>query len=151
MTGTSEVHASMKWKKELIFKLKFGDIPMPEIMVDETNKEEENMVGTNPSRLLGAAVMSCLSSSLLFCMSKKEMTLDDFEAKVRVKSGRNDDGRVRVLGINVELIPTTNDPDVQKRLQICKKMFQKYCTVTESVRAGIDVNVDVHEAYEKEE
>jgi len=45
--------------------------------------------------------------------------------------------------IDVTLKPQTDDPSAIKRLGECKKVFEKLCTVTESVRHGIKVNVNV--------
>ena len=40
-------------------------------------------------------------------------------------------------------MPRSNDEKVQKRIKQCSKIFERTCTVTESVRAGIKVNVDI--------
>ena len=36
-----------------------------------------------------------------------------------------------------------DDPKVLKRMEQCKKMFEQYCTITQSVRAGIIVNLNI--------
>jgi len=87
--------------------------------------------------------MGCLSASLIFCLKKRNFELDDFEAEAELKGGRNEKGFIRVNEINVKLIPKTNDENVKKRLEKCLKIFEKFCTVTESVRKGIPVNVYV--------
>ena len=43
----------------------------------------------------------------------------------------------------MDLIPESKDPTVLKRIEQCKKFFEQYCTITESVRAGIDVNLNI--------
>ncbi|MGA2240093.1 MAG: OsmC family protein, partial [Candidatus Bathyarchaeia archaeon] len=67
--------------KDYQFKVEF-DLPgMPELGTDETEPLGKN-AGPNPSRMLSAAVGNCLSSSLLFCLSKSRVDVDDLKASV---------------------------------------------------------------------
>lgn len=132
----------LKMEKDMIFKCDLG-IKDKDCFIDELHDEVDDMIGPNPTMLLGSAVLGCLSSSLIFCIGKKKMSLDDLEAQAEIKGKRNEKGYLRVTEINVKLIPKTNDKDVQRRLQSCLKIFENFCTVTQSVRKGIPVNVDV--------
>jgi organic hydroperoxide reductase OsmC/OhrA len=143
---STEVHVSVAWERDLIFTIKFGGLDIPGLPVDETNKEEDEMVGVTPGRLLASAVASCLSSSFLFCMSKRGVALDSFTAAARATTGRDPDGRLRVQEIAVDLVPRISNSDALKRLVECKKVFEKFCTVTESVRKGIKVVVNVKDS-----
>ncbi len=138
-----ETKVSVSWDKDLIFTVKFDGLGVPDVRVDETNKDEAVMLGVTPVRLLASAVASCLSSSFLFCMSKRNVPVDGFSATARATTARDADGRLRVQEIAVDLRPKTTDPAALKRLAECKKMFEKFCTVTESVRKGIKVVVNV--------
>jgi len=55
------------------FKAEFDAEGIPDLTVDETEPLGESS-GPNPSRLLSVAVAHCLSSSLLFCLSKARIT-----------------------------------------------------------------------------
>ena len=57
---------------------------------------------------------------------------------------RNEQGRFRIKGIDVELAPEVLESD-KPRLQRCQQLFEDFCIVTESVRRGIPVNVKVVE------
>ena len=57
---------------------------------------------------------------------------------------RNQAGRFRISGIEVELCPTV-PPGERAGLERCQAIFQGYCTVTESVREGIPVTVSFAE------
>lgn len=127
--------------RDLIFKIMIGE-DLASILVDETNEGDERE-GVKPSHLLAAAVMGCLSSSFLFCIGKKDLDVDDLSGTATVTTGRDDDGYLRVTGIEVSLKPETTDPDTLKRIKACKKFFEQYCVVTESVRQGIPVSVDI--------
>ncbi|MHA1455071.1 MAG: OsmC family protein [Promethearchaeota archaeon] len=116
---------------------------MKDCYIDETNISEVDMIGPNPSRLLGLALLGCLSASFIFCLKKKDLTLEDLKADAEIHIGRNEKGFLRVLKIDVNIKTTINDPDTRKRAEQCKKMFEQYCTVTQAVREGIEVNVNV--------
>ncbi|HEX9728810.1 MAG TPA: OsmC family protein [Gemmatimonadales bacterium] len=102
--------------------------------------------GPNATRVLGAAIGHCLSASLLFCLQKARIELEGFEATVRGTVVRNDAGRFRIGRIEVQLTPTLAAGD-RDRIARCLELFEDFCIVTESVRAGIDVAVTVAPAF----
>lgn len=98
--------------------------------------------GPNPSRALAAAVGTCLSSSLVFCLSKSRVEVGALETTVRARIERNEAGRWRVAGMQVKIHPDIAEGD-RARIQRCLGLFEDFCIVTESVRKGIDVDVEV--------
>lgn len=99
----------------------------------------------NATDLLAAAVGNCLAASLLFCLRRSRAGVEGMSAHVRVRVGRNDAGRHRIQGIEVELVPELAEADAG-RLKRCDDLFEDFCIVTQSVRAGIPVEVSVREA-----
>lgn len=98
-------------------------------------------VGPNPARVLAAAVGSCLSASLVFCLEKAKLSVEGLSAEVDVELVRNERHRLRIGQVNVKLHPKLAAPaDVLAR---CIQAFEDFCVVTESVREGIDVRVKV--------
>ena len=96
--------------------------------------------GPSPDAMLGAAVGSCLASSLLFCVGKTHATVDGLRANVSIHKVRNERGRLRIGAIEVEL--HADIPEEQhERFERCRALFEDYCTVTASVRQGIAVEV----------
>ena len=67
-------------------------------------------------------------------------------AHVSARVSRNDAGRYRIAGMSVELEPDVETDD-GGRLQRCEELFEDFCMVTESVRAGIPVDVTVKEVH----
>ena len=98
--------------------------------------------GPNPARLLAAAVGSCLSASLLFCLRKSRVEVSQLRTTVEGTIVRNERGRLRIGGIRVRLAPEVT-PEQRERMTRCLDLFQDFCIVTESVRDGIDVEVEV--------
>ena len=98
--------------------------------------------GPKATRLLAASVTLCLAESLLHCLRKGRVPITRFEASAVVTVERNDKGRLRVTRILVLLDPEIGG-EYTARLERCGELFEDYCTVTESVRHGIDVRVTV--------
>jgi organic hydroperoxide reductase OsmC/OhrA len=55
---------------------------------------------------------------------------------------RNERGRLRIGGLRVRLAPEVT-AEQRERMGRCLDLFQDFCLVTESVRDGIAVDVEV--------
>jgi uncharacterized OsmC-like protein len=97
--------------------------------------------GPTPAALLAAAIGGCLSASLTLCLNKAHLEPDAVNAHVAARMARNESGRLRIEGIDVELTPCFAGD--QSRFDRCKALYEDFCIVTESVRHGIPVNVHV--------
>ena len=101
--------------------------------------------GPSPVQLLAAAVGNCLAASLLFALRKFKQQPEPIGAEVSAEVGRNDAGRLRVLKMTARLnlgVPAASLQHLDRVLA----SFEAFCTVTESVRAGIPVEVQVFDA-----
>ena len=127
----------------MLFKCDLGDMKVKDCYIDEEHPEEVDMLGPNPSRMLGLAVTGCLSASFIFCLKKRKFNLDDLKAEAEITILRNQKGFWRVKKIDVTIKPTIDDPDTRKRADQCKKFFEDYCVVTQAVREGIKVEVNL--------
>jgi organic hydroperoxide reductase OsmC/OhrA len=96
----------------------------------------------NPSRLLAAAVGNCLSASLVFCAKKSRIALQGMHTEVQVEYGRTETGKLRIAKMEVEISPKYAAEDAAK-VERCRQLFEDFCVVTQSVRAGIPVCVTV--------
>ena len=90
-------------ESQMIFKCDLGDIKVKDCYIDEEHREEVDMLGPNPSRLLALGVLSCLSASFIFCLKKRNFRVDDFKAEAEVKIIRNEKGFWRIEEINVNM------------------------------------------------
>lgn len=98
--------------------------------------------GPTPARLLGAAVGGCLGASLVFCMRKARVDVSGLHTHVTGTLARNERGRLRVSAIRVRLEPVV-PAEQHDRVPRCLALFEDFCTVTQSVRQSIDVQVEV--------
>ena len=138
-----KTNVALSLEKDMIFKCDMGLFKVEECYIDETNQNEADMWGPNPAKLLASAVLGCLSASFIFCLQKKKLEIEHFKGEAEIVIHRDKNDLMRVKEINVELEPKTDDPAITRRIGQCKKIFERFCTITESVRAGITVNVNI--------
>jgi uncharacterized OsmC-like protein len=123
------------------FRVKFNRAGVADLITDE-REPIGGGEGPSPGMLLQTAIANCLASSLLFCLEKARLEVKDLEAEVEAVTGRNEEGRMRIQRVRVRLMPTMGGGDVQK-VGRCLDIFEAFCLVTESVRQGLPVDVDV--------
>ena len=101
--------------------------------------------GPSPEMLLAAAVGNCLAASLLFSLRKYKQQPEPISAEVGIEIGRNAEGRLRVQTIDV-VLQLGQPAATLQQLDRALDQFEDFCTVTQSVRTGIDVKVQVQDA-----
>jgi uncharacterized OsmC-like protein len=137
----NEFSISIEQVRDYEFRVRFDKEHLPELVVDEPPPLGRD-AGPNPSRLLAAAIGNCLSASLLFCMRKSKADLAGIRTEVKVRIARNEHERLRVNSVEVLIDPDLADGDKDKVAR-CIGLFEDFCTVTQSIRDGIDVRVTV--------
>jgi uncharacterized OsmC-like protein len=98
--------------------------------------------GPDPVQLLASAVGNCLSASLLFACRKYKDEPGALRTEVLATTGRNERGRLRVLGLAVDLhlgVAGSELPHLARMLD----SFEDYCTVTQSIAPAIPVTLRV--------
>jgi len=150
MVHEENTKVSIQLDKDLIFKSLFDFEKTREIFIVETLEETEQMIGPDAATLLGMAVISCLSASFIFCLNKRNLTIDDLEASADISFYKTEKGYQRIENIDVKMKPKTDDPDVLKRIKQCTRemrsgdmFFEETCIITPSVREGINIKVNV--------
>ena len=123
------------------FKVEFDVEGIPSLFVDELTPIGENS-GPNPTRLLSVAVGQCLSSSLLYCLRKARVNVKNLETTIRANTERNEEGHLRITSLDAQFNLDVNEED-KTRVFRCLEIFENYCTVTQSVRKGINVNINI--------
>jgi uncharacterized OsmC-like protein len=101
--------------------------------------------GPSPVQLLAAAVGNCLASSLLFALRKYKQAPEPISGVAEACVGRNDQKRLRVQRLKVRLslgVPAGSVENLERALA----QFEDFCTVTQSVRATLPVDVEVYDS-----
>jgi uncharacterized OsmC-like protein len=140
-------HVTINLAHDYEFVADFDDVPeAPSILFDEPRPLGGDHA-PNAAAVLGAAIGNCLSASLAFCLRKAHVPVEGLTARVTTRTSRNERGRFRVSGIEVELVPEVAETD-SAGLRRCEGLFEDFCMVTESVRHGIPVTVSIKHAEE---
>jgi uncharacterized OsmC-like protein len=139
---STQFTVALDLRDEYAFTVTFDQDSMGTLLTDEPAPLGQGS-GPNPSRLLAAAVGNCLAASLLYCLRRARIEVAGLHATVTASLQRNDAGRLRVGQFRVELKPELVHPADRARMGRCLEIFQDFCVVTESVRNGIPVAVEV--------
>ena len=123
------------------FEVEFGDEGGTTLLMDEPEPIGGGS-GPNAARVLAGAIGNCLSASLLYCLEKSRIDVADVRARVTGSLVRNERGRLRLGSLSVRLEPRVTSV-APARLTRCLEIFEDYCIVTQSVRSGLKVDVDV--------
>ena len=136
---------TLQQEQDFDFRVKFDWPDTPDLLLDEPEPLGKRH-GPNAARLVAAAVGNCLSASLVFCLrSKFKQNPGPLRASVTGQLARNDHGRYRIGGLSVR-IELAEDASALQHLERCMAQFEDFCVVTESIRHGIPVDVEVVDA-----
>ena len=101
--------------------------------------------GPTPSQLLVAAVANCLSASLFFALQKYKQDAGGIVTTGTARIDRDENKRLRVQEIAITIRLGKNGSEIDQFDRILTQ-FEDFCTVTQSVRRGIPVNVTVEDS-----
>ena len=94
----------------------------------------------SPAARIGASLASSRLNALI---QKSRITMKHVSTQVHTTLGRNEEGRWRVHNIRVNVKAEPSKEEDRERMRRCLEMFEDFCIVTQSVRRGIDVKVEV--------
>jgi uncharacterized OsmC-like protein len=107
--------------------------------------DEPDPVGTNagPSTpaMLAMAVGHCLSASLVETLRHAGIWVAGLTTEAVAVVAPNAEGLPRIKQINVTIRPIVSKES--SNIKRCIDVFEKYCTVCQSIRPAIPVHVDV--------
>lgn len=141
MTEETSFSIQLEQIQDFEFKVKFDWPDVPDLLVDEPAPLGKNL-GPNASRLVAAAVANCLTASLLFCLRKFKQSPGKLVTKATGVLVRNEQGRLRIGEIKV-VINLAESENELAHFGRCLQQFEDYCVVTDSVRHGIPVHVQI--------
>ena len=102
--------------------------------------------GPSPEQVLIAGVSNCLCASLAFALGKFGQDGGGVTATASAAIVRNAEKRLRIGGIAVD-ITLGAAAEAMPRIEQVLAQFEQFCTVSESVKAGIPVTVAVRDGH----
>lgn len=141
MAGATEtVSITITQKDNYQFLVDFGDA-IPGLLVDEPVPMGSGL-GPAPAHMLLTAAANCLSASLLFSLKKYEQDAGGITTKATCTIDRNANNRLRILGMDVVIKFAQEGANI-KHLDRILGQFEEFCTVSQSIQAGIPMKVSV--------
>jgi organic hydroperoxide reductase OsmC/OhrA len=128
----------------LAFDVDFGLEGVPALTTDVAPPLGEAR-GPDSELLLVAAVANCLAGSLAFALRKYRNDPVGLSATASAALARNELGRLRIQAIRVEMHLASPAADF-RLLDRALAQYEDYCTVTQSVKAAIAVEVRVFDS-----
>ncbi len=138
MSEEKSFSVKLELLENYLFQIDFGEFG--DLLSDEPEPLGKGE-GPNPARLLAASVANCLAASLIFAIRKFKEEPGKVSAEVKGALTRVD-GRFRIEKMQVQIqLGTTADslPHISRVLE----QFEDFCIVTQSVRQGIAVDIEV--------
>jgi uncharacterized OsmC-like protein len=141
MDEKHEFTITLEHREDFEFGVKFDWPDTADLLLDEPEPLGHRK-GPNASRIAAAAVGNCLTASLFFCLRKSKVEPTKLGATVTGILRRNERGRMRIgeFRVRIRMEGTGEEP---ARVGRCLELFEDYCVVTDSIRNGVPVAVEV--------
>lgn len=134
------VSVTITQQQDYQFLVDFGQA-LPTLLADEPPPLGQGQ-GPKPTHMLLAAAANCLSASLLFALRKFKQDPGQITTTATADIGRNDAGRLRVLGIDVTIAFARPAAEIEHVDRILSQ-FEDFCTVSQSIQSGVPMTVHV--------
>ena len=144
MSNETSFAVRLTQEQDYQFRVAFDSPDMASLLVDEPAPLGTNE-GPNAARLVAAAVANCLSASLLFAVRKFKEDPGALSSEAVTRIARNEQGRFRIAGIDVAIQLGAASGRIE-HLDRSLAQFEDFCIVTQSIRHGIPVRVEVKDA-----
>ncbi len=122
------------------FLVDFG-AAIPDLLVDEPAPVGQGD-GPAPTQMLLASVANCLSASLFFALQKFKQDAGGIVTTASCTVDRNEHNRLRVQQIDVTINLGKQGGELE-HLDRVLGQFEDFCTVSQSVQAGIPIKIAV--------
>jgi len=143
MNESESFTISVKKTGPVQFTTTFDKKHYPQLLFDEPPDFGGEEKYPDASRVLTAAVASCLSATFTLCLDKARIPVESMETLAKCTITQNEEGYLRITHIDVKLIPTWDMDITRKKKTRCVKVFKKYCIATNAVTNGVPITVDV--------
>ena len=137
------VQVSLRQDRDFRFAIHFAEDALP--FYGDEPPPLGRSTGPSPTQLLAAAVGNCLSDSLLFALRKFKQSPEPIHTEATAIVDRNEQNRLRIQQIRVQ-IRLGAPRAALEHLDRALAQFEEFCTVSQSVRQGIPVTVEVYDS-----
>ena len=114
------------------------------IQVDEPHAFHGDDRGPSAAEYLAIGVGGCLGTSFAYCLQRVEVQPKAIDVSVDVQLHHPADGQpLSIARMTTSIDVSLEGGEDEDMLKLCAESFKKYCSVSNSVVAGIPVDVQV--------
>ena len=109
------------------------------VMIDNKTGEEVN--GSSPMELLLMGVGGCSAIDIISILRKQKLEIDSY--KVEVEGKREEVSGAKPFKAMIVNVYLEGEIPPEKALRAAKLSFEKYCSVSITIQAGVDISYKV--------
>jgi len=144
MAFTSEVKVELERLENGDLKIKFNNENMQDLIIKRAGVPKEK-IGAEARALLAASLAECLGSTALFLLNWANINLKKFQTTVNVLTDKDEKGRICVDTLNMKInIDIPKDEETTKKLKRVKRLLERGCLMSRSLKRGIKVNYEIN-------
>lgn len=144
MAISSDVKVEIEKLQNTDLKIKFNSKSMEDIIIKRSGILK-NQKGAEARQLMAASLGECMCSTLIFLLEWVRIDLETFNATIHVHTGKDEDNRRCVTGINLIInLQTQLDQENVKKIKRVKKLFEKGCLISRSLSRGINITYSIN-------
>lgn len=144
MAEDHSFRVELEQRQDYEFDLRFDWPAVPDLALD-SGPPLGRSAGPDAERLLAGAVGYCLTASLFFCMRKFKQSPGKLRTEVSGTLVRNEKGRLRVGRLDARIHLSDTVAEIA-HFDRCAQQFEDFCVVSDSVRRGIPMKVEIFDA-----
>ncbi len=147
MAGAGPSIVQYEWKNKDAFEYRMGTDHVTEVSLDFSGIEPSAR-GSVPMQFLGASAVHCMAGTVAAFLLGRGVTIRSLTGRAIVEQGTNDQRRVQVSKVRVELdvdVEEKDAPMLEKARQIIE---ERGCLITYSLERGTQVEHVIRRAGE---
>jgi uncharacterized OsmC-like protein len=116
------------------------------LKLDEPADFNGTDMGPSPAEYFATSIGGCLGTSFAYCLKNMEVPAKAIKISVNLDmhhSGENRNSPLRITGVSAAIDVTLVNPDDEEILDLCIESFNKYCVVSQSIMAGVPIDVKI--------
>jgi len=125
-------------------KIKFNNVTMEDLTIKKSGVPKEKM-GGEARQLLAASLAECLCSTFIYLLDWARVDLKGFQADAEVITEKDEEGRLCVDNINVNInIRIQKDEETVRKVKRAETLLERGCLMSRSLKRGIKVNYAIN-------
>ncbi|MFX1395014.1 MAG: OsmC family protein [Promethearchaeota archaeon] len=115
-----------------------------DIHIDEPESFHGNNLGPSPIEYFLIGIGGCISTTFMYCLQKNNVEIEKLEVIVDGQLKHNGlKLNLKLVDINVELLITYKMGQSDEKIDLCEKVFQEYCPLSDLITNGVPLNVKI--------